>query len=369
MVAAAAIGWTGLATSAQELDLAPMPSPPALPNWDRVFSGRLGFGYRDNVLRASRAAPGSAFLLTGGEFFFSRLPVDGTQVDFMVTGDLYGYFRKQAVPSEASAFGQAAIKRDWNASWQTSLSLEALYQDQVLDVSTTDPAFGRIKVQGETLIARPALRRNLPQSSWVTVEFSAIRQFYLTPLDDYWEGGPKLILGHAYGNKSEITLSYEVLPRSYDTDSQLAADGTLLPGTRRRFLQQDARLAWRHHWDSESRWRTTTKLGFKQNDDNGSGYFNYARAQVSEQVRFRNELWEITGAAKLNFYHFPVQTVSTSDPRRREQADVTLTLRAERHLGESVRLFLEYDRERTFSNVSSDRYTVNTVTGGLNFEF
>lgn len=369
MVAAAAIGWTGFATSAQDLDLAPLPPLPALPQWDRVFSGRLGFGYRDNVLRASSAAQGSTFLLTSGEFFVSRLPVDGTQVDVMLTGDLYGYFQKQTVPSEASAFGQAAIKKDWNVNWQTSLSLETVYQDQVIDVSTTDPAIGRIKVQGETLIARPGVRRNVLRSSWLSVEFSAARQYYLTPLDDYWEGGPKLTLGHAYGNKSEITLSYEALPRSYDTDAQLAAAGTPLPGTRRRFLQQDARLAWRHHWDSERHWRTTTKLGFRHNDDNGSGYFNYDRAQVSGQLRFRNDRWEITGTAKVSLYHFPVQTVSSTDLRRRIQSDLTLNLRAERRFTQSVKLFIEYDREQTFSNVSSDRYTVNTASGGLNFEF
>ncbi|HEY2951642.1 MAG TPA: hypothetical protein VGK40_03610 [Verrucomicrobiae bacterium] len=346
-----------------------MPPLPALPKWDRIFSGRLGLGYRDNVLRASSAPQGSAFLLTSGEFFVSRLPLDGTQVDVMVTGELYGYFHKQTVSSEASAFGLAAIRKDWNVNWQTSLSLEALYQDQVLDVSTTDPAIGRIKVQGETLIARPGLRRNLLRSSWVAVEFSAARQFYLTPLDDYWEGGPKLILGHAGANKSEVTLSYEALPRSYDTDAQLAADGTPLPGTRRRFLQQDSRLTWRHHWDSARHWRTTTKLGFKRNDDIGSGYFNYERAQVSEQLRFRNERWEITGAAKANFYHFPVQTVTTTDLRRREQSELTINLRAERRFGESVKLFLEFDREQTLSNVASDRYTVNTASGGLHFEF
>ena len=123
------------------------------------------------------------------------------------------------------------------------------------------------------------------------------------------------------------------------------------------------------HWDRERHWRTTTKLGFKHNDDNGSGYFNYARGQVSEQLRWRNDGWEIAGTARVNYYQFPVQTVSTTDPRRREQFDLTLNLRAERHFGETVKLFVEYDRERTLSNVPSDRYAVNTVSGGLNFEF
>ena len=369
MVAAAAIGWTGFATSAQELDLAPLPPLPALPKWDRVISGRFGVGYRDNVLRATTAPQGSTFLLSGAELFVSRLPVDGTQFDFIVTGDLISYFHKQAVPTESTAFAQTTLKREWNADWQTALTLEGFYQDQVLDVSTTDPTLGRIKVQGETLIARPGVRRNVLRSSWVTVEFSAARQYYLAPLDDYWEGGPRITLGQAYGNKSEVTLSYEAPFATYDTATQLAADGTPSPGTRRRLLQHDARLTWRHHWDESRHWRTTTKLGLKHSQDNGSGYLDFDRAQISEQIRFRNDHWELTGTTKFSYYHYPVQTVSAADLRHREQTDLALNLRVERHFGGSIKLFVEYDREQTFSNVPSDRYTMNTVSGGLNFEF
>ncbi len=44
-------------------------------------------------------------------------------------------------------------------------------------------------------------------------------------------------------------------------------------------------------------------------------------------------------------------------------------LRAERELIKHVRLFAQYEHERTYSNLAPDEYAVNTATGGVSLEF
>jgi hypothetical protein len=53
------------------------------------------------------------------------------------------------------------------------------------------------------------------------------------------------------------------------------------------FNRNEFDLAVRNNWDHKRRWRTTTKLGFELNEDNGSGYFDYKRYYVAQQLRFQ----------------------------------------------------------------------------------
>ena len=64
-----------------------------------------------------------------------------------------------------------------------------------------------------------------------------------------------------------------------------------------------------------------------------------------------------------------MQTVSDTDLRKRHRTDLTLALRGERQLAKHVRLYAQYDYERTDSNSALDEYTVNTVSGGVAVEF
>jgi len=100
-----------------------------------------------------------------------------------------------------------------------------------------------------------------------------------------------------------------------------------------------------------------------------SGYFDYDRYSVSQEVRFQTDAWEITAEARLSYYRYPVQTISDTDLRKRERKELTLALRGERQLAKHIRLYVQYDYERTDSNAALDEYTVNTVSGGVMVEF
>ena len=155
----------------------------------------------------------------------------------------------------------------------------------------------------------------------------------------------------------------------HDDRWQSATDGTRIPGTLLEFQSHETELAWRHHWDEKRRWRTVTKLGFELNEDNGSGYFDYTRRWLSQQILYQASSWELSGEVKVGRYDFEVQTVGAADSARRSKTDVTFALRGEKSLLSSLKLFAQFEHERSLSNEASYEYTLNTVSGGVDWEF
>jgi hypothetical protein len=355
------IGSTGLATQAQPV------GAPVSP-WDRLFAVRVGGGFDDNVTLSSVPAEQSAFLATGFDAIFTRLPIDGTQLDFTLTFDDKRFFSAGPVDHETVLLTQVQLKHEWPGGLKPGVGFDYLYQDQVLDVSVTETNQA-VPVLGNTFTGRAGLQIDFLHGLWAAAEIPISRQLFAPPLDDFSEFGAKVSMGYNYGFKSELTLSYEQINRLYDHDEQLTATGEPVPGTRKAFEQDDLRLTWRHHWDKDRRWRTTTRLGYKVNRDNGSGYFNFTRYQVVGQLRYRANQWEVSGEARWAYYDYPVQTVSGPGSPTRQRTEVLFNLRGERQIARALKIFAEYEHERVSSNLSIDEYTVNTVNAGIDWEF
>jgi hypothetical protein len=264
---------------------------------------------------------------------------------------------------------QVEAKKTLAGGWQPGLALQCFYQDQVLDVSTTETNQEALPVRGQMLTARPGLRLDLGPQGWVAVDAPINAQFFAAPLDDYFEAGPRASVGLDYGRRSEFTASYGAVHRSYEDDPALDADGFAIPGQTKAFWQHEVRLAWRHHWDERRRWRTTAKLGFKANRDTAEGYFDFNRYNAGGQFRYRAGRWEIAAEAGVYYYDYPVQTASGPGSANRERTEVTAGLRAERELGRGWRVFAEYSREQVLGNVALEEYSVNQGRGGLSWEF
>jgi len=360
--AASLFGWAGGILEAQEYDF-----PILLPKWINDFSLRTGAGYRDNVGLSARSAQDSAFVATGLEIMLLRLPENGTQFNFFASAEDLRFLSSSVVNQEQTAFAQALLKTDCGSGWQVSLGAEYVYQNQIVDVSFTEPGLTTLPVEGHGAVFRQGLRRDFATGFWVSLEPSAKRQFFREPLDDYWEYGPRMTLGKSYGRKSELSLSYEISQRDYDHDPLRAADGSAIADTRRKAIQQEARLMWKQSWDPKGRWRTTTRLIAKQSEDTGSGYFDYTKLQAGEQILFHSKDWDISADAKVARYDYPIQTAT--DFRKRRSTEIAFDFRCERRIASFLKIFAEYDRERVLSNLAFEQYVVNTVKGGLNWVF
>jgi hypothetical protein len=249
------------------------------------------------------------------------------------------------------------------------LAAQYFAQSQVLDLSITETNREASEARGHTLTLEPALRVNLPRQHWLSFGGVGTRQFYAEPLDDYWEGGPKLGLGRDYGRTSTVSLNYSPSWRFYDSDEARAADGTSIPGTQRRRLQHDTRLNWRHHWDEAKHWRSTIALGGRWNEENGGGYSDYTRWGAMAQLRYRVKSWEVELEGRVARYEYSTQTVSDTDLSLRRRTDWSVALRIERELSKHLRLSGRFEREQTHSNDSLEEYHVNTLSAALQWEF
>jgi hypothetical protein len=213
------------------------------------------------------------------------------------------------------------------------------------------------------------VRLDFARDYWSEFEFIVNRQNYIAPLDDFWEGGPILTVGRLYGYKSEAAISLLANKRFYDTRTVVTSAGVRLPGPALEFFQPEAQLSLRHYWDKARAWRTTTRLSYQKNDDNGSGYFDYHRYRVGQEILYRTKKWEARVQARVGYYDFPVQTVSILEPALRHKTDVLVNVGGEATIWRELKMFVDYEYEQSLSNELLDEYTANTIFAGLDWEF
>jgi len=350
-------------------ELLPLPAEPSESAWESAFTIKAGIGYKDNLTLAPDPRESSPFAASALEAFAIRHSENGHQLMALATFEDARYWSGNTVDHEDLGIAQAEWRRFWANDWQAALGVEGIYLDQVVDLSVTEAVRQPLPIRGWILTVRPGTRRELSAQTWLALELPVARQLYDGPIDDHWEAGPKVVVGHNLGGQTEVSLTYAFTYRDYDEEVARDSAGAAVTNTVRSTDQHDIAGAWKHYWDVARHWRSVTKLGYRHSSDNFSGYFDYERYSVSQEIRFQTDAWEISAEARLSRYRYPVQTVSDTDLRKRERKELTLALRAERQLARHVRLYAQYDYERTDSNASLDEYAVNTVSGGVMVEF
>lgn len=344
---------------------------PLLPQWEPVFTLRGGGGYKDNIFLSPTQPQGSAFVSGGGDVMVLRLSPAGPQFSFFASTDVNHFLEPSH--TESAAFALAKLEQDFNETWKGSLAAEYLYQDQFVDVAFLDPGTNitvrAAAIRSHTITLRPGIEVELPRRLSLALETPVTRSYYDEPLDDYWRGGFKLTLARRYGYNSQLSISYEPAWRFYDNDPALTSTGTPIPGTHRERFQQEAQFTWRHFWDEAKHWRTTTKLGGQLVEENAGGFADQSQLAASAQVRYRAGPWEITAEGRVRRYDYRVQPFSATDPRTRERTEWTAGLSLERELTKHLRILVSYDHGQTLSEDALEAYTVNTVSGSLQWEF
>src|SRR5205823_4699172 len=107
----------------------------------------------------------------------------------------------------------------------TGLEARGLYEDQVLDISTSQGVPATALVKGYGITAQPSLRKDLQSGVWLQIAVPATRWLFETPLDDYWEIGPVASAGYDFGKRSDILLSYGASYQPHDEWVALNAFG------------------------------------------------------------------------------------------------------------------------------------------------
>ena len=376
---AAALLVSGLANARDVMDvstndLALIPDNPTLWKesmlWDKDITLRAGLGYKDNVLLSPSGAQGSAFFTSGLDLLVLRLPLDSLKFEFSLTGDDVRYWHDiEGVNREDLFLTRAQVEKYFGGHWRAGLELRHTYTDEVLEEIVSTGGAQTIVAKGNTLEVRPFVRRDFGSNWWAELEAPISREWWQSPLDDYWKYGAQVILGRSYGRQSEITLTGGAFYIPHDEWAALDSAGNELPGKKLALWRQLAELKWVHRWDADRHWSSTTKLGFQHDRDNGGGFFNYDRYALSHTLRYQTKDWQIEGTAMASYYDFLVQPAVAAPGPTLYLAPLTLSVRVERRLIKTLRLFAAYEYEQAFSNDPSSEYKSNVASGGLSWEF
>lgn len=365
---ACAIARLGLGADPTALPNSPGPlaGPAPLAVWDATLRATAGGGYRHNVLRTSVAPESSGFVAAAGDLSVMRLAESGAQATFLFMGEDTRYLDAPSVDKEQWFSGTAQASWPLGPADQVGGWLQYFYQNQVVDVSETEVELRRVLIEGHGVSVRPEWQHTLWPGWHLKLEGTMHRQFYRATLDQYWEGAGRLGLTHEYGRRSEWSVGFQSRHRFYDTRLQYDQQAQPIPGTRLVYWQPELTGAWRHHWDANRHWRTTTRLSLMLNRDNGSGYFDYNRLLVAQQLRWSRGGWQATTQARLGWYRYDLQRITG---QRRYRAYCELDLRLERRLGKHGLLYAAAQREWDFSNDPLDEYRDWMASAGLGAEF
>ena len=353
-----------------------LPKDLDIPLWDKSLAVRGGIGYKDNVLLDNSGRRASPFFTSGLDVTIFRLPLNDWEFEFVGSGDDIRYWKDVGVGSEDTWVAGAKLKRELPDDWEAGVTVSYAYLDSVVDLANE-----QIEVVGQAapavviahiITVEPALRKDWNTNLWIETGFEGIRQYMTSPGDALWQFGPKITFGHDYGYRSAITLSYELLDELDDTLPETDSDGNPVGDATLAEIHQQVELAWRHNWDEDRHWQSTTKLTYERVVDNGGGFYNFDRYAASEKFTYRGKSWGASAQAAWVYYDYPYQVVdptNPSDPTKWYLNGLTLDAHLEKSLFKNLKIFADYEHENSRSDRIADAYEVNTVTGGLEWEF
>ena len=338
--------------------------------WDYSTNLRLGGGYKENVTLSAFAEESSPFVSTGLDFMAIRIPLaeDGVEVTVFGALDERRYLDAESVGSEQSGLLNVSLEKSLSQHWQLKTDIRVIYIDEIFDASLTEDDIGTVQVVGKQISLEPALRRSLPADLWVEAKPEVTRQYFAEPLDDHLEIGGRISLGVDYGFQSELLLYVETLRRDYDTRSQRDEIGFYMPDTDLNYDRPERGVEWAHYWDSSRRLRMRTRYSILENEDSGSGYFDYRRERISHNWRYRGDSWTVAATVRKATYEYDLQR-SADFLDLRQRADLSWDVSVGYEYNDHLTFQLGYEQESINSNVPQDEYRYRIYTAGIDWEF
>jgi hypothetical protein len=339
--------------------------------WDKDITLRAGVGYKDNVLLSPTLPQGSGFFASGLDLTVFRLPFNGVGFNFAVSAEDTRYWRDVAgVHGEDLLLASAQVEKYLPKQWRVGLEFNDIYTDQVALSLIETGGVSAVVANGNTLGARPFVRRDLGTNWWIRLGFPVEHEWWQAPLDDLWKYGTRITLAHSYGHGSQVALTCGAAYIAHETWLATDAEGFPIPGKKLALWQQTTDLKWETPLDTAQHWRSIARLGFHYEQDNGGGFYNYFLYSLAEELGFTTRNWEIRGIAGISYYDFPVQPAGPAGPAPTLYiTTVNLTLRAERRLYKALKLYGAYTYERALSDQADSRYAANIVSTGMSWEF
>ncbi|HXP62992.1 MAG TPA: hypothetical protein VN829_21000 [Dongiaceae bacterium] len=337
--------------------------------WNYGTDLRGLLGYKDNVFLSHTNRHDSPFWDSGCDFLVFRVPSGDWSFNGLIAGDYVRYLAGPVSTEEATALALAQAARSFGQHWSSTLGVNYAYQDQLMDLSAIEPQLaGAGRVVGHTLTERWSTRGDYGRA-WGELEMAGTRQWLESPLDSYWQFGPKVSLGSRFAPRDDLTLSYQWTRLADDREPDLDRQGNTVTNTHLVLGSQNVQLAWHRAWDQRRQWLTTLTAGFGLDQDNGSGFFNRYQCSLSPRLEYRRGPWRLSAFLTATAYQYPIQTIAPDSETRRTKTWLSAHARAEWRVSKILKLLATYSFDRSFSNLDIDDYYTHTFSMGAEFQF
>lgn len=334
--------------------------------YDGITQVSTSMGYRDNILLSSITQESSLFFQTVLDTSLLRMSESGAFLMLYLLAEDTRYFNAPSVNYEQLISASAQYTTPVGDRDKIGLQTDYLYLHQIFDASETETDLRSILAEGHSITLRPHWEHTFGGGWTAQLEAEALRQTYKEELDDYSEGSGQMSLMYSYGNRSEASIDWQHSARTYDTREQYDRAGLPVANTELHFRQNLFVTRWRHNWDKKRHWQTTTRFSYLFNRDNGSGYFDYDRQLLRQQVRWTQNDWSINANVDFGQYLYSTQKIGDD---RRERSYTAVDMLVERQLGEHWRIQLAAEHEWNHSNDPLDTFRTWTASTGITYEF
>ena len=336
--------------------------------WSQFIDLRVETGYRDNPTYTAANPAASSFGAFKVEYTLVRLPVDEWQVMVLSTVDAVRFFDSALTDHEVFTFSLFQVQKQTLPGRHWEAGFQHVYQDQIVDASTTVVNQGSVAIHGHTLQGYARWKQQWDAGWWVALKPTWEWQTVAAPLDDSYEPGFAFSVGQDQGKRTSYSLTYDFQERVFDRLTPTDVLGVPVPGDGLRFRQHQLEATYRRELDVAKIWRLTVRAGWLRNLDNGQGYYDYDRGRMALDLRWRKKPWEIKLSSRASYYEYDVQTIAGAGSELREKATLFTGLQVRREIKNGFYTLLRGEHERSLSNLTGDRYTANALSIGVGWE-
>lgn len=338
------------------------------PIWNQFFDLRTEFGYRDNPTYTSTNPSGSTFGTFKLEYTLARLPVDQWQVLILSSADATYFFDSALTDHELFAFNLFQVQKETLPGRNWEVGLQHVYQDQIVDASTTVANRGSVSIRGNTLQSYTTWKQQWPSGWWISLKPALEWQSVAAPLDNSYEPQISFSLGREIGKRTSFSITYTYQERVFETLTPTDALGVPRPDGNLHFRQHQVDAVYRHSFDEARQWRLTLRSGWTRNSDNGGAFYTYDKGRIALELGWHKKPWEIKLSSRASYYNYSVQRIAGVGSELREKALISAGLQVRRTFKHGWYLIGRGEHEQSLSNLSTDTYTANVISIGLGWE-
>jgi hypothetical protein len=343
----------------------------ALPVWQHSATLETELGYRDNLTLTPFTPTGRAFFRTDVEALTLRLPTSAWEAFAFLDGEVTRYFSPPPqIAGEQQWFAHAEARWKPTNRWRVAGALQGYYQDEVIDLSSTEAVrvVAPMKVLGG--IGTLTGRADLPAGWAVEAVGSVHRSDFRQSDADFVEPKAGLRLEWNHGGRWAVAATAFERKRRYDSREEYTAFGRALTGTRLCFRQREAEISAKYAWTAHGKWTAKLGAGLLTSRDGASGFFDYDQRRGQGEITWEATPWTLAVEGSASRYRYLVQTVGIGlDPPLRRRDENAAKFRVSRTVAKGWIVFGEYRWERSDTNEDNEDYRVLTAGAGLRREF